>query len=461
MPTWSGRPRPDLGRARLADLVFRKSLWEHGPGSVDEAPQGEWVAAARLVLAATRRARGPVARRGGEDSGPERFGTLPRLAPHAAAWWADVQDLLRRVERLPSARKPFLVWLLDVELRRYLEDAERASDEGWEVLRSAAQDLLAQAPASVLAAVHVESRVMAWLAAADERAVLEDVAADRWLAEGAFPVEVRDGVAHAVLPHTEGVVPAEVLALGEPDTPLDLSARAVSRRDDGGRRELTVLAFVRRVGAVPDSTEARFWTLSAEGTRSEVTAKRSWDPEANLAARDRFADHTSEVYTIVLEPGSTALVADVTVAGVSRRGRLEPIELPVDPPPGAWCADEVQLDSQDLVVRGRVDGPEPEESNLHLLVQGRRPGGRHHRGGRPLRDPCAPARRPVGTWRATVGRRHLPTGGEPARGADAAARGERRPRRLVLVAALVRPPGAGAPWAVRWLPRHAGCPARR
>ena len=136
-----GATEADLGRARLADLVFRKSLWEHGPGSVDEAPQGEWVAAARLVLAATRRARGPVARRGGEDSGPERFGTLPRLAPHAAAWWADVQDLLRRVERLPSARKPFLVWLLDVELRRYLEDAERASDEGWEVLRSAAQDL--------------------------------------------------------------------------------------------------------------------------------------------------------------------------------------------------------------------------------------------------------------------------------------------------------------------------------
>ena len=123
---------------------------------------------------------------------------------------------------------------------------------------------------------------MAWLAAADERAVLEDVAADRWLAEGAFPVEVRDGVAHAVLPHTGGVVPAEVLALGEPDTPLDLSARAVSRRDDGGRRELTVLAFVRRVGAVPDSTEARFWTLSADGTRSEVTAKRSWTRRRTL-----------------------------------------------------------------------------------------------------------------------------------------------------------------------------------
>ncbi len=48
-----GATEADLGRARLADLVFRKSLWEHGPGSVDEAPQGEWVAAARLVLAAT------------------------------------------------------------------------------------------------------------------------------------------------------------------------------------------------------------------------------------------------------------------------------------------------------------------------------------------------------------------------------------------------------------------------
>ncbi len=412
-----GASEADLGRARLTDLVFRKSLWALGPGAVAETPQGSWVAAARLLLAAERCAPGPVARQRGDDSGPERFGTLPRLAPTAGAWWQDVRDLLDRVEER-RASAPFLVWLLDVELRRYLEDVERASDEDWEVLRSAARDLLAHISASDLAVVHVEPRVMAWLAAADERTRLEDLAADRWLSEGEFPIEVRDGVPYAVLAHTEGVVPAEVLALEEPDTPLDLSVRASKHRDDG-RLELTVLAFVRRVEAAPDHTEARFWAVSPGGARAELTVSRSCDPEANLLARDRYADHTTEVYTVVLEPGSTALEAELTVAGVTRRCRLEPpVEPPVETPPGTWCADSVELDDEVLVVRGDVDGPHPDEATLHLLVQGRRvPGVTTVAGARfesrlPLRDdPWGLGERPVagGTYRLVVSRPGAPT----------------------------------------------------
>lgn len=355
----------DLGRVEIGDLLVERATWRRSGLAVPDAPHGSWWVAARLVLGARRVAPGRPLREGDRRGTGVSFGTMPLLAPTAALWWRDVTGLLDGLDALddaPDAQERFHRWLLDQELPAYLEDAERCTDAQWVVLRTAAARLLDQAAPGDVAGLHVEPRVRAWLAAADERDVLAAYNAERWLEAGQFPVEVRQGVARAVLPLAADLVPEHVLRLGEADTGLSLLLRQMDRQD--GQVRILVFAFIRRIGHEAGAISSSFWLVSPEGHRSVLSAEPSRDPEVNVVAGDRFADHASAAYTLVLDAtmlphGAPAgapwrLEAEVEVAGLRRRGVVD-VGLPAgadttgDP---TWSLAEVRVEDDDLVVRG-------------------------------------------------------------------------------------------------------------
>ena len=395
----------DLGRAGLADLVVRRSLWDRVAAEVADSaePARDWATAARVLLAAAH----PVAGPGPLRAGPRRgtgvaFGTMPVLSVHVRAWWSDVETVLARVGE-GAARDRFLDWLTDEETPRYLEDAERCTPEEWATLVAAARRLTEERGPADRAGV--ESRVRLWLAAHDRRGDLEQLNAARWLETG-FPTEVHGERVLAVLPVPDDV-PEEVLELAPQETPLVAELRRARWADrEAGLLELELFAFVRRVGP----GDATVDLVGPGDRRVPARVERHHAPEVDAASNDPFVDQSAGVLSVVVAvadlldravPGDRWRLEITVEAGQVRRAggltgaflrgsaralaerdglTLVPrrdgdgwalvVERAAAPAPGAgepWTVDEVRLDGADLLVRGSGPAPVPAGVVLELL----------------------------------------------------------------------------------------------
>ena len=325
-----------LGRVELDEVMLRRALWARAAADLPEGPFTAWWAVAALL----REARAVVARSGKVYGGPRRgtglaFGAMEVLAPWARPWSEAVHAVLADLGPTPERREPFLHWLLDEELPRYLEDAERADEDQWQCLVATTRDLVAAAGPALCQDVRVESRVRLGLAAAGLRSELADFNVDRWLAEGQFPTEVLDGRVVAELPVDPELLPPGTLDLAAAETPAVTSLRR-ARWAGAAELELELYAYIDRVPADLPGATAEGWLVGGTGTRVPLTLRRRPAAEVNVVAGDRFADQSAGAFLATVDVASLVgrsprqrweLHVRLEVAGVVREGRVLDVDL--------------------------------------------------------------------------------------------------------------------------------------
>jgi CDP-glycerol glycerophosphotransferase (TagB/SpsB family) len=233
------------------------------------------------------------------------FGHLRRWALEADAW-------LAAIEEVTDPAPGWAARVLDRRLPALLGDVESLTDLQWRRLVAATGRLW---PFATPASVRAESRVLAWLTAHDRRADVNRLVLDRWRGPDDLPTVVRDGRVLADL----GVdVPAEAAELGEAETPLVLRPQARS----GDRLEL--VGFVRGVS----TTEPPVVTATADGRRLPVESRAT--AAATRVAGEAEHDHDHAWLVLDLPARARTLDVELTVCGITRRGRID-VPAPFEP----------------------------------------------------------------------------------------------------------------------------------
>lgn len=293
----------DLAGVATADLLARRNTWGAAAAHHVEGPHADWSLAAWAVLSAQRPVLAPSPREASPTSGGISFGTMPVLAPWVARWWDETRRLLDEVDRRDAAAAGvFRRQLLERQLHEQLGDAERSTDAEWAVLVEAARSLETDLTSHELAEVGVEARVCAWLAARGHRHVLATFNSQRWLGDGQFRTRVRDGAVQAELPLPDGLVPEDVLVLGTLESALVAELRGLRWVSDE-ILEVHVHAYVRGVASHPDDTSLEFTLVAADGRTSTPVVSQHSDPLVNVAAGERWVDHSWGAFTLRLEAG--------------------------------------------------------------------------------------------------------------------------------------------------------------
>jgi CDP-glycerol glycerophosphotransferase (TagB/SpsB family) len=235
------------------------------------------------------------------------FGHLRRWAREADSW-------LAAVEAASSPTPGWAARVLDRRLPALLGDVESLSDAQWQRLVAVAERLWPQATADT---VRAESRVLAWLVAHDRRDDVTRIVLERWRGPDDLPTVVADG---RVLADLGAPVPPEAAELSERETPLVLRPQ---RRTPG---ELELVAFVRDV----DTTEPPLVRVTASGRPLEATSRAT--PAATRVAGEAEHDHDHAWLVVSLPSSARAIEVELTVQGVTRRGRLA-VPDPFEPAP--------------------------------------------------------------------------------------------------------------------------------
>ena len=312
-----------LARPAVDDRLFTKAFWSGGRGFV-EGPLGDWLPAVEAHLRAARFDTVTEAvRQGLVRGGGAAFGAMPVLAPIVADLGGAVDAVLSQLvdPGFTKARSCLLRWLLDSELPRYLDDAERASGSDWAALVDLTRRLRDPCNDSwLLENVGVESRIRLALAAEGRRADLEEYAAARWHREGQYPTEVGGGVVSAVVPATD-VDASRVL--GRRETALSCTLRGL-RAVDPGAIEIEVTAWIQGVGFQHGPAKAAMALVGPSGERLPLDVTPHHEAELNQVARERFQDQAGGLLRaridpgLVPTPGPWLLEVTLTVAGVTR-----------------------------------------------------------------------------------------------------------------------------------------------
>lgn len=270
------------------------------------------------------------------------FGHLRRWAEEADGWLAAVEDAAGGGDGSPA----WAARVLDRRLPALLGDVESLSDAQWQRLVAVAGRLgSAAAPESVRA----EARVLAWLTAHDRRDDVTRIVLDRWRGPDDLPTTVRAGRVLADL----GVdVPAAAAELGAPETPLVL--RPQRRTPD----RLELVAFVRGVSTTePPEVRAR-----VDGRAVQVDTHAT--PAATRVAGEAEHDHDHGWLVVSLPGRAGELDVELTVAGITRRARLDvPAELEPAPSDDPRGDDEIGPRAQRLLQRWYAE-PHPVEPDL-------------------------------------------------------------------------------------------------
>lgn len=202
----------------------------------------------------------------------------------------------------------------------FLDDAERYDGGSWDLLRRWAE-LLVEAAGEELAAVPVETRVKAWLAAHGRRDDLIGLIAARRFEAGQLATRAADGVVSAVLPVD---VPESLLALAESETALRLSGRRLWL--DGDDLRLRLFAYISGVDLSAEEPEVTVALVDEGGARLEVPVTVSADREVTRFAGTRHVSHDHGVVDLAVPVAALAdgsrwrVEVTVRVAGLERTG---------------------------------------------------------------------------------------------------------------------------------------------
>jgi CDP-glycerol glycerophosphotransferase (TagB/SpsB family) len=421
-----------LAGADLPVMMMRADFWRSTGLDASAEPLLGWLPAVRAVLSASAfDVVTDQVRRGRRRGTGVAFSAMTGVAPHLSRLLPLVETVVGELatDELRAAREHLTRRLLSSEVSAFLDEAEHCDAGTWQQLVAFVRLLLADLPDVVLAAVPVEPRLRAWLAAEDRLADLASFNAQRWH-EDDFPTRADDGRVLAVLP-VDGA-PDPLLELSTDEAPLVTQLRRARwSAHDTGPLELDVVAFTRRLGAEAGLATLRAALVSDTDVHLDLTVQPLHAPEIDLMAAEAHHDQADGMWRVSVDsarllaagPATWSLQVGWERAGVRRAGTVRDVErrgsAAALPARGA-DRHEVALDLRTarLVVRPARPPdpvpPVPEITGLDLdgdvlTVAGTAPDGRHVLR---LRGPRAATSIPVqvadGSFTARLPLRHDP-----------------------------------------------------
>ncbi len=352
------RSRPDLaGALTIGGAMVRRTAWHAGGHRF--GPDDDWLLSPTMagLLATVPRVcvLDAATYLFSHDHGTRAFGATPNALAGLGAWRHRAE--LVEAELTGPLADGWVRQVLGVELPRLLQDTERATSEQWAELRSLVERYAAKGSPEL----PVAARALVTLALEDRRADLELLAAEIAASGEDLPTTVRDGVVLADWPVPGLELPDEVRPLTIGETGLRLHLQRTTWGSDG--REIEVFVAVDHVdlGSLPTAIRVR--TAAGE----DLAVRELASLEATRWLGRRFQSARAVVVEV---PGrlDTELLVEVSVAGLSRAGRLVAPGPTSHPEAGPVRVTDLALDGTRLAVS--VDG-DPEL--LRLLDASGRP----------------------------------------------------------------------------------------
>ncbi len=338
--------RPELAGVALrpGQLVVERRLWMKATaGPAAASAPGAAVAAVLRAAERVHVVATPVLRERRPAAAGDVFGATDDASADLPAWLDELgaTGTILAAGADPAARRAWLAGVLTREAPRYLDDAERLDDPGWARLSGWVAAAVGEVGREGLAAVPVESRAKAWLAARGERQAVVGLVAARRSENGQLATTTTtttgdeagpgEGHVHAVLPLLDRA-PEWLTELAPTETTLRTSLRRLTWSGEESLA-LTVFAYVAGVDlrrAVPAVGVA---LVSDEGVTVPLAATLRADPEVTRWAGARHVNHDrGVVHTEVCvsdlpgperdETTAWRLVVTVCVAGLRREGTV-------------------------------------------------------------------------------------------------------------------------------------------
>ena len=353
---------PPVRRARLADLpsaitqthpgnrVFRATFWRKEGLAFSEA--GSKVNRDPIVEAYLRARAFDVVDEVTYRSMNRGLGTPIGHQHDSMAElpeWLDRQretmELLRDAD--DEVRTAWVVGVLERDVARFCEDAERADEGRWADLRAHARSLVEFGGDGVSGRLSSDTSVRTWLLLHDKRTSLEQLSLLRRFTNGHRRTEVHDGRVYAMLPFhgaDEPGVPDELYEMSAHETRLSTELWGCRWTEDQDL-ELTLFTYINFVdyqGVVPDVSVSLVEEHGGEAL--DLTVSHFDHVFANASVAHRFQDY---------RPGGCRVTVPVTVlARHARRLREEGVEAP------SWRLS-VQVTARGLTRSGTISVVEP------------------------------------------------------------------------------------------------------
>lgn len=236
------------------------------------------------------------------------FGTMHNAMADLPAWLVDQQttwDTLDGVEAA-AVRDAWAFVVCDSWAIRFIDDAERATDQQWQDLRAFLGSVVDQMDPKMWARVRAECKVKVWLVRSDHRAQLEEFLSLRWFELGNRPTEVVDGEVRALLPFHDDPelgVPDSCFVMSEDETALSCVLRGVRWED--GEYELDLFTYIAFVACGDDRPLIEVDAVSAgSGRRVPLKVTQYADPEVTVVAGQRYQDYAQGACTVRLDAAS-------------------------------------------------------------------------------------------------------------------------------------------------------------
>ena len=215
----------------------------------------------------------------------------------------EISDLLDRVTVMGElaqlirehasvrVQRRWYVKVFKSDLYAYLKVAADADDDYWQLFQENLVATALAAPAGVEDDMELRVRVAVWLARHDQRVALRRLIRQPGFARSDFPVHVHDGHLVADLAFLRTDVPESLRRIRTVDIALNPRLEAIDWSRTG-RLGLRLVAPMRYVDPGLHEVVTTFALVGPEDARLEVSTQVVPDPDANLAARRSFEDHT-------------------------------------------------------------------------------------------------------------------------------------------------------------------------
>jgi CDP-glycerol glycerophosphotransferase (TagB/SpsB family) len=324
--------RPGLaGLATAGDALVARRTWSAAFTADPEAPRSRRLLTCLLGATHVDLVEGAVV--AGIRPAPVRvFGAMDDPCADLPGWLDETGRESALLRQTPEAAKR--AWAVSVARsgQRFLDAAERLSEDEWSSLVGRLSQACAPLTREDWMPLPWEARTKLWLAVEGERKRLEAFVVARRLEDGQVPTRTHEGDVLACPGPVADAVPGWCLVLAHDETPLVTSLRRMRAADDGAGVWFELFAFVRGVDLRDRAAATEVWLTAGDAHRVQVAVRAAVDPEATRFAGDRHQCYDAGVVqgeidaatlsdALAASPdGRLQMVVVVTAGGVHRAG---------------------------------------------------------------------------------------------------------------------------------------------
>ena len=290
-----------LSESFAGSRLFRRKFWRE----VETATNETW---ALVVVRAALRATAfdvlaDVTCHRMQRGSARRFGSAEVVIDALAAWADSQRRVLKELlaEASASVVSAWAAQVLDTEVERFIDDAERADEAQWRELRDTVRVLAELAGHDMRNGVRAEVRVKVWLAQHDRRTQLEEFVVDRLVEKRNPATETRNGLVYARFPfyRDESIgIPDECFALFKQETALIASVHRL-RWVDGATVKFELLAYVHLLDLSEREPDLTVRLVHEDtGMKSELTTTVAREPAISRPAGQPHQNYDRGLYTV-------------------------------------------------------------------------------------------------------------------------------------------------------------------